>query len=112
MSLFQIRSWWETRCGINEEFDINHMVVGNVDNEPNNSDKLVVASIDGKVRIYLPLESEYKIEHLILEQDLNQPILQVAQGHFSSCVDTLFYDFDHLNSKCVTFVTFACTCAQ
>ena len=43
-----------------------------------------MASINGKVRIYLPLESEYKIEHLILEQDLNKPILQIEKGYFVS----------------------------
>ena len=37
MSLFQIRSWWEVKCGSEEEFDINHLVVGNVDNEPNHT---------------------------------------------------------------------------
>ena len=37
MALFQLRTWWEVKCGNDEEFDVNHLVVGNVDNDPGNS---------------------------------------------------------------------------
>ena len=86
MSLFQVKEWWETRCGVNEEFDYNHLIVDNIDNEPTPSDKIVTASIDGTVRIYLPNESEYKIEHLILEKKFDDAILQIEFGRFSSYV--------------------------
>ncbi len=85
MSLFQVRHWWETRCGDGgEEFDQNHLIVGNVDNDPNSVDKIVTASLEGIVRIYLPTLSEYKVEHLIFESDLKAPILQIALGRFVS----------------------------
>ena len=48
--------------------------------------KIVCASINGIVRIFLPVEREYKIEHLILEQDLGKPILQMSKGYFASYV--------------------------
>ena len=48
--------------------------------------KIVCGSINGTVRIYIPVEREYKIEHLILEQDLGKPILQISQGYFASYV--------------------------
>ena len=84
MSLFQVREWWQIRCGDHEEFDQNHLIVGNIDNDPNNVDKIITASLEGVIRIYLPTQSEYKVEHLILESDLKQAILQIALGRFSS----------------------------
>lgn len=85
MSLFQVRNWWEIKCGqSDEEFDQNHLIVGNVDNDPNNVDKIVTASLKGILRIYLPTQTEYKVEHLIFESDLKAPILQIALGRFLS----------------------------
>ena len=92
MSLFQVRQWWEVRCAANdEEFDQNHLIVGNIDNDPSNVHKIVTASLQGIIRIYLPTESEYKVEHLILETDLKQSILQIAAGRFLSFCFVLFF---------------------
>ena len=85
MSLFQVRNWWEIRCGhSDEEFDQNNLIVGNIDNDPSNVDKIVTASLKGILRIYLPTQSDYKVEHLIFESDLKAPILQIALGRFLS----------------------------
>ena len=44
--------------------------------------KIVTGSYHGMLRVYFPHQREYKIEDLMLEQDLGKPILQVAAGRF------------------------------
>ena len=84
MSLFQVRQWWEVKCSTDEEFDQEHLIVGNIDNDPNNIHKIIIASLEGVIRIYLPTKPDYKVEHLILETNLKHPILQIALGRFLS----------------------------
>ncbi|KAJ9470991.1 Protein pthb1-like protein [Diplonema papillatum] len=83
-SLFKARDWWQTRCGENEEFDRGCLVVANVDNDPSGSEKLVVGSFQGVLRIYHPRQKGFKADDLLLEQQLDGPILQLATGRFSS----------------------------
>ena len=45
--------------------------------------KVITGSFQGVLRIYLPQDRDYKIEHLLLEQDLGRPILQLLAGRFS-----------------------------
>ena len=40
-------------------------------------DKIIVGSFEGKLRIMTPMPREFKIEDMLLEKDLGQPILQV-----------------------------------
>jgi len=49
--------------------------------------KIVTGSFHGMLRVYFPHQREYKIEDLMLEQDLGEPILQVATGRFMPYVD-------------------------
>ena len=61
------------------------MAVGNVDNEPGGSMKIVVGSFAGILRIFKPSQKDYRAEDLKLEQSLGAPILQVEMGIFHSC---------------------------
>lgn len=44
--------------------------------------KIVTGSLNGVLRMYLPAQNEYKIEHLLLEENLRRPILQIELGYF------------------------------
>ena len=79
MSLFKAREWWSTKCGSgsDEEFVKGSLAIGNVDNDRNGSNKIVTGSLNGYLRIFYPQNKEYKIEDLMIEQQLGEPILQV-----------------------------------
>jgi len=36
MSLFKARDWWQTKAGVDEEFDQGLLCVANIDNSPEN----------------------------------------------------------------------------
>ncbi|KAL0477411.1 peptidyl-tRNA hydrolaseB1 [Acrasis kona] len=86
MSLFRARDWWSTKCGYDEEFDKGCMVVGNVDNQigsaQDSNDKIVTGSFSGLLRIYKPVKGKFSPNDLMLEQQLDQPVLQLALGKF------------------------------
>jgi Bardet-Biedl syndrome 9 protein len=115
MSLFKARDWWRVSCGQHEEFDKGSLCIGNVDNSSDGRGarsmlrrckskascnacmqdaawhhgiravKVIVGSFQGLLRIYQPREREYKVEDLLLEVELEQAILQLEAGRFSSC---------------------------
>jgi len=58
--------------------------MGNVDNDPSGEVKVVTGSFQGMLRIYNPKERDFKVEDLMLEQNLEEPIIQVEAGHFTS----------------------------
>mmetsp|Transcript_22717 Transcript_22717/g.63135 ORF Transcript_22717/g.63135 Transcript_22717/m.63135 type:complete len:875 (-) Transcript_22717:176-2800(-) len=82
MSLFQAREWWSTQAGQDEEFDVGCLCVANIDNEPGGTNKIITGSFQGILRMYCPKQKEYKIEDLILEKNMEAPILQIAAGRF------------------------------
>mmetsp|Transcript_47987 Transcript_47987/g.121864 ORF Transcript_47987/g.121864 Transcript_47987/m.121864 type:complete len:863 (+) Transcript_47987:26-2614(+) len=82
MSLFQAREWWSAQAGHDEEFDVGCLCVANIDNEPGGTTKIITGSHQGILRMYGPKQKEYKIEDLILEKNMEAPILQVAAGRF------------------------------
>jgi Bardet-Biedl syndrome 9 protein len=82
MSLFQAREWWSAQAGQEEEFDVGCLCVANIDNEPGGTNKIVTGSFQGMLRMYCPKQKEYKIEDLILEKNVEMPILQIAAGKF------------------------------
>ncbi|KAK3251108.1 hypothetical protein CYMTET_39543 [Cymbomonas tetramitiformis] len=84
MSLFKAREWWRVNCGHDEEFDKACLCAANVDNDPSEDVKIVVGSFQGYLRIYHPKSPEFKVEDLMLEQNLESPILQVAAGTFTT----------------------------
>lgn len=54
MSIFEVKEWWATKVGNDEEFDSNLIAVGNIDNSSPPQNKIVVASFEGFLRIYHP----------------------------------------------------------
>lgn len=84
MSLFSAREWWSVRGSANEEFDSGCLCVGDVTNEKKYTNKIVVGNLQGMLRVYSPNTQEYNIDHLLLEQQLSYPILQVEAGCFCS----------------------------
>ncbi len=87
MSVFQLEEWWSHHISNgSEEFDIGCMAVGNVDNSSPPSTKIVIGSIQGTLRIYNPSHPKFRVEDLMLEQPLGDPILQVCLGNFVPAV--------------------------
>lgn len=58
------------------------MTLGNVDNDLDGSVKVVTGSFQGVLRVHHPVKADFRIEDLLLEQDLGAPILQVSVGRF------------------------------
>jgi hypothetical protein len=46
--------------------------------------KIVTASFKGVVRVYRVQERDYKADDLLIEQELESSVLQIAVGRFSS----------------------------
>lgn len=65
-----------------EEFDNGCMILGNLDNAPNEATKIAVGSLQGVLRVYYPTRPTYRIEDLIYEEQLEGPILQLLVGKF------------------------------
>ncbi|KAF1792278.1 PTHB1, N-terminal domain [Phytophthora cactorum] len=82
MSLFQVREWWAAKGEHDEEYTPGALVVGNVDNDASGHVKIVTGSLNGVLRVYCPTQSEFRIEHLLLEENIRRPILQLALGYF------------------------------
>ena len=89
MSVFQLNDWWTVQVSSTEEFDHGSMCVGNVDNAYPAMDKIVVGSLAGMLRIYSPTKPVYRIEDLVIEEDLGAPILQLLMGKFIPSTDSL-----------------------
>ncbi|XP_043544707.1 protein PTHB1 isoform X4 [Chiloscyllium plagiosum] len=91
MSLFKARDWWSTIVGEQEEFDQGCLCVADIDNSGN--DKIIVGSYKGILRIYSPQPAKpgaaLHPEELILELQLQDPILQVEVGKFVSGTELL-----------------------
>lgn len=82
MSVFQLQEWWSVKVGDDEEFDVSCFGVGNLDNAPNRFNKIVIGSLKGILRIYYPSKPNFRIEDLVLEENLGKPILQILVGRF------------------------------
>lgn len=90
MSVFQLQEWWGLKVSPdNDEYDISCFVVGNVDNASPPSDKIAVGSQRGLLQIFHPTRASYRIEDLVYEGLLGQPILQVLLGRFIPSTDSL-----------------------
>ena len=88
MSIFQPKEWWSAKVGNNEEFDYNSVCVSNIDNDEQDCEpKIIVGSFEGFLRIYKPNRKgnhEYHVDDLVIEKNMELPILQVSCGYFSS----------------------------
>lgn len=56
--------------------------MGNVNNSIPFSNKIIVGSFEGFLRIFHPKKGNYKSDHLLIEKNLNDGILQVSLGMF------------------------------
>ncbi|XP_023231240.1 protein PTHB1-like [Centruroides sculpturatus] len=91
MSLFKARDWWTTNCG-NEDFDKGCLCVANIDNNNDQNDKIIVGSHNGTLRVYQPHPEKqengklscFQPDELLLERQLNFPIIDLAAGRFTS----------------------------
>ena len=63
--------------------------MGNIDNSLPAMDKIVVGSLTGMLRIYSPTKPGYRIEDLVIEEDLGVPILQLLMGKFIPSTDSI-----------------------
>jgi hypothetical protein len=90
MSLLQVRDFWSTgRPSVaGDECDQGCLCVGDVDNT-GGGEKIVVGTFEGYLRVYLPsggvggdadaaAVAGYDIQDLILEKQLDAPIMQVS----------------------------------
>lgn len=82
MSVFKLQEWWNVRVGADEEFDSGSMVVGNLDNSSVPADKIAVGSFQGMLRVYAPVKPTFRVEDLLIESNLGEPILQMLSGMF------------------------------
>ena len=89
MSVFQLQEWWGVKLSENEEFDHGCMVVGNIDNSDPPAEKIAVGSLQGMLRIYAPTRPQFRVEDLVLEENLNLPILQLLLGRFIPSANSL-----------------------
>jgi len=83
-SLFKARDLWNVKLNQDEEVDRGCMALGNIDNDSSNQDKIVVGSFQGVLRIFNPKGRGFRPEELLLEQQLEAPVLQVLTGKFVS----------------------------
>lgn len=89
MSLFKIRTFWNTHCEDGEFFDQNSLLLTKLNSE---SDFIITGSHSGILRIFKPsceLDdsnnlTEYKPSDLLIESILKDPILQLSCGRLIS----------------------------
>ena len=88
MSLFKARDWWRVDTGTAQLYDKGSLVVSCLTGDPGLPEshmQLVVGSLSGLLQIFQPTNqdgSEARPEDLLLEQQLEDPILQVGSGSF------------------------------
>lgn len=63
--------------------------MGNVNNSIPFTNKIIVGSFEGFLRIFHPKKGNYKSDHLLIEQNLNDGILQVSLGMYGEDSDIL-----------------------
>jgi len=113
MSLFQAREWWSTWCGsADEEFDQGSLCIANIDNSASRLDKIIVGSLNGVLRIFVPKAGEFRPDNLMLEVQLSQPILQVEAGKFVSGTDAIHLAVLHPKKLSVYSVTAVSSSAE
>ncbi|XP_055974025.1 protein PTHB1 [Sorex fumeus] len=109
MSLFKARDWWSTILGEKEEFDQGCLCLADVDNTGSGQDKIIVGSFMGYLRIFNPhpvkIGDGAHAEDLLLEVQLQSPILQVEVGKFVSGTELLHLAVLHSRKLCVYFVS-------
>lgn len=83
MSLFSTLDIWSTRCGEDETFGFDSLVIADLDESGN--DKIIVGSFSGLLRIYQVTCSDsewtsFKPSDLLIESQLPSGIIQIVVG--------------------------------
>jgi len=89
MSLFQIRDTWSYKPELEQECGLGCLSVANINNASDGKEKIISGGYSGLLYIYLPTdESDKDLEShandVLLETNLQSPILQIGCGHFVS----------------------------
>ena len=108
MSLFRTKEWWrsaDTRGqggleqDVREECDAQAFCVGNLDNDPRGGTKIATGTLGGVLRIYAPKGPAPSPDDLLLEVEMDGPIIQL-------CAACLSPDYDQclavLQPRCLT----------
>jgi Bardet-Biedl syndrome 9 protein len=83
-SLFKARDLWTVKLNQDEEVDRGCMALGNVDNDSSGQDKIIVGSFQGVLRVFNPKNKGFRPDDLLLEQQLEAPVLSILTGKFIS----------------------------
>lgn len=80
MSLFKLKEWWSTKLGC-EQFSEGGLAVGNIHIAGGNEPKIVTGSLQGRLRVHDPQFSTDDARTLLLDSQLNAPIIQLKIGN-------------------------------
>ncbi|KAL5232883.1 hypothetical protein ACI65C_000293 [Semiaphis heraclei] len=88
MSLFKVRDCWSTVCGRGETFGCDALVVDDLFGA--GEDNIILGSFDGVLRVYgvhaaPPPDLRYSPSDLLIEAQMDSPVLQVCTGKLISC---------------------------
>lgn len=76
------------------------------------AEKIVTGSFNGVLRVYYPRQRDYKIDDLMLEQSLDQPIIGLLAGRFTAYVRLPFTTSSPVPAKTSPLIPiFCCLCA-
>lgn len=90
MSLFQLREWWRHQQATEEFGGSGSLCLAQIQEGRSSQQQIITGSFSGQLRVFNPSGPEFSPAHVLLEHQLNEPILQVAWGRFSSsCVACL-----------------------
>ncbi|KAE9544899.1 hypothetical protein AGLY_000442 [Aphis glycines] len=88
MSLFKVRDCWSTVCGRGETFGCDALAVDDLFGA--GEDNIILGSLDGVLRVYgvhsaPPSNLQYSPSDLLIEMQMDSPVLQVCTGKLISC---------------------------
>lgn len=92
MSLFKAREFWTSTCDTTEQFDQSSLKKSKLSSD---QDYIITGNHSGVLRIFKPSSeiqengniTGFNANDLLIEKDLTNPILQVADGKLISCVN-------------------------
>jgi len=107
MSLFKVRDCWSTVCGRGEIFGCDALAVDDLFGA--GEDNIVLGSFDGVLRVYgvhaaPPPDFRYSPSDLLIEAQMDSPVLQVCTGklirsvYIYLCSNTLWTYTSQLDS--------------
>ncbi|EDW91255.2 protein PTHB1 [Drosophila yakuba] len=87
MSLFNVCSWWSAQCSDpGEEYDVASLLCARFGLETQEKDYIIVGSQTGQLSIYYPHSRGYDATDLLLESQMEAPIIGLYAGKFSGNV--------------------------